>query len=135
MAIEKIEGAPKVEWTTSTLIQLGVSGALVLLSFLFGWLAFSNWRFKSNLVEGYQEYDRGRADAAIKPLETSLSWRKDHTGARELLAKILCDKGKLDEARKHYGILVQQGYGVPQVHVGLGVITLKEVEALDKPKL
>jgi tetratricopeptide (TPR) repeat protein len=134
MAIEKIEGAPKVEWTTATLAQLGVSILLVLLSFLFFWLAFSNWRFKSNLVEGYQEYDRGRPDAARNPLEAALSWRKDHAGARELLAKILCDQGKLADARTHYGILVQQGYNVPQVHVGLGVLALKEVEALDQPK-
>lgn len=134
MAIEKIEGAPKVEWTTPTLIQLGVSIVLVLLSLLFGWLAFSNWRFKSNLVEGYQEYDRGRAKAAIKPLEAALSWRKDHTGARELLAKIQCDEGRLAEARKNYQILVAQNYRVPQVHVGLGVVALKEVEDLDQPK-
>ena len=134
MAIDRIEGKPKAEWTTSSLIQVGVSTVLVLLSVLFGWLAFSNWRFKTNLVEGYQEYDKGRAKAAVKPLEAALSWRKEHTGARELLAKILCDEGRLDDARKHYQILVAQGYTVPQVHVGLGVLALKEVEGLDKPK-
>lgn len=134
MAIEKIEGAPKVEWTAATLIQLGVTVVLVLLSALFGWLGFANWRFKSNLVEGYQEYDRGRASSAKGPLEAALSWRPNHTGARELLAKVLCDDGKLDEARKHYQRLLAQGHTVPQVHIGLGVIALKEVEALDKPK-
>jgi tetratricopeptide (TPR) repeat protein len=135
MAIEKIEGTPKVEWTPSTLIQLGVSIVLVLLSGLFGWLAFANWRFKANLVEGYQEYDRGRPSIAIKrPLEAALSWRPDHAGSRELLAKVLCDEGALDQARKHYQRLVAQGYNVPQVHIGLGVLALKEVEALDKPK-
>ncbi len=134
MAIEKVEGKPKAEWTKIALIQLGVSIVLVLLSFVFGWLAFANWRFKTNLVEGYQEYDRGRARAAVKPLEAALSWRKEHTGARELLAKILCDEGKLADARKHYEVLVAQGYNVPQVHVGLGVLALKEVDGLDKPK-
>ena len=134
MAIEKIEGAPKVEWTAATLIQLGATLVLVLISGLFGWLAFSNWRFKSNLVEGYQEYDRGRPGTAKTALESALTWRPNHTGARELLAKLYCDEGKLDNARKHYQRLVAQGYNVPQVHVGLGVLALKEVEGLDKPK-
>src|SRR5215831_10048638 len=135
MAIEKIEGTPKIEWTTSTLIQLGVAIVLVLLSGLFGWLAFANWRFKVNLVEGYQEYDRGRPPVAIKrPLEAALSWRPSHTGARELLAKVLCDEGALEAARKHYKMLEMQGYKVPQVSIALGVLALKEVEPLNQPK-
>jgi tetratricopeptide (TPR) repeat protein len=134
MAIEKIEGTPKVEWTLPTLISLGVALVLVVASGLLGWFAFSNWRFKSSLVEGYQEYDRGHASSAKKLLETALSWRPTHTGARELLAKILCDEGKLAEARTQYQRLVAQGYNQPQVHIGLGVLALKEVEALEKPK-
>src|SRR5262245_550442 len=137
MAIEKIEGAPKVEWTPKTLIQLGVSIVLILLSGLFGWLAFSNWRFKVNLVDGYQEYDRGRPMVAVKePLEAALSWRPNNPGARELLAKVLCDQGgaSLEAARKHYKMLEMQGYKVPQVSIGLGVLALKEVESLDQPK-
>ena len=135
MAIEKIEGTPKVEWTPIVLIHLGVSVVLVLLSGLFGWLAFSNWRFKVNLVEGYQEYDRGRPPVAVKqPLEAALSWRPTHNGARELLAKVLCDEGALDAARKHYKMLEMQGYRVPQVAIGLGVLALKEVEPLTQPK-
>jgi hypothetical protein len=135
MAIEKSAGAaPKVEWTRSTIIQLAVAGLLVLLSFLFGWLAFANWRFKSNLTEGYELVDRGLPLAAKAPLEAALSWRKEHTGARELLAKLLCDEDKLDAARTQYQQLKAMGYVVPQVHVGLGVICLKEVEALDKPE-
>src|SRR5689334_21669158 len=106
MGIEKIEGTPKVEWTPLVLIHLGVATLLVLLSGLFGWLAFANWRFKVNLVEGYQEYDRGRPPVAVKqPLEAALSWRPAHNGARELLAKVLCDEGALDAARKHYKML------------------------------
>jgi tetratricopeptide (TPR) repeat protein len=135
MAIERIEGAPKVEWTASTLIQLGIAVVLIGLSGLFGWMGFSNWRFKVNLVEGYQENDRGRSKFAKQPLQDALSWRPKHTGARELLAKILCDEGKLDEAHKQYTLLSLEGYNVPQVHIGLGVIALKEVEALDKPKV
>src|SRR6185295_18698998 len=134
MAIEKIEGAPKVEWTAPTLISLGVSLVLVIVSLLLGWFGFSNWRFKSNLVECYQEYDRGHPPAAKKLLEGALSWRPNHTGARELLAKILCDEGKISEAFTQYQRLVAQGYAKPQVHVGLGVLALKEVETLDKPK-
>src|SRR5438105_3776094 len=102
MAIEKIEGTPKVEWTAPTLISLGVSLALVILSALLGWFAFSNWRFKASLVDGYQEYDRGHPAAAKELLETALSWRPTHTGARELYAKILCDEGRQSEARQQY---------------------------------
>jgi tetratricopeptide (TPR) repeat protein len=134
MAIEKIEGTPKVEWTAPTLMSLGVSLVLVIASGLFGWFAFSNWRFKSNLVEGYQEYDRGHPAAAKKLLENALSWRPNHTGARELLAKILCDESKLSDARMHYQRLLAQGYTKPQVYIGMGVIGLKEVEGSDKPK-
>ena len=135
MAIEKVEGKPKVEWTPTTLINLGVSVVLILLSGLFGWLAFANWRFKVNLVEGYQEYDRGRPSVAVKqPLETALSWRPNHTGARELLAKVLCDEGALEAARKHYNMLELQNYKVPQVSVALGVLSLKEAETRTNPK-
>jgi len=134
MAIEKTPGAPKVEWTTSAMVSLGVAVLLVVLSLLLGWFALSNWRFKSNLLEGYQEYDRGHAANARKFMESALSWRPSHTGARQLLAKLLCDEGKLSDARTQYDRLVGQGYTAPQVYVGLGVLTLKEVETLDKPK-
>lgn len=134
MAIEKPPDAPKMEWTPTVFIQLGVGVVLLLLSILFSWLAFSNWRFKSNLVEGYQEYDRGRPASARGPLEAALSWRQDHTGARELLAKLLCDEDKLDAAEMQYQRLKAQGYNVPQVNVGLGIIALKKVEAVEKPK-
>jgi len=135
VAIEKMPGAaPKVEWTLATILQLAAAGVLVLLSLLLCWLAFANWRFKSNLVEGYQEYDRGRPATARTALEAASSWRPLHTGCRELLAKLLCDEDKLDEARKKYQALKAQGHTVPQVNIGLGVITLKEVEAQDNPK-
>ena len=115
MAIEKIKGTPKVEWTVSTLINLGVTVILVVLSGVLGWMAFANWRFKSSLVDGYQEYDRGRATAAKSSLEAALSWRPKNVGARELLAKILCDEGNLDGARKQYNILKAQGQTTPQI--------------------
>ena len=70
MATEKPRGAPKVEWTAAVLMQLGGAGVLAILSILFCWLAFSNWRFKSNLVEGYQEVARGRPSSA-KPAPPS----------------------------------------------------------------
>lgn len=134
MAIEKMPEKPKVEWTLPTILQLAGSVVLVGLSILFCWLAFANWRFKANLVEAYQEYDRGRPTAAKAPLEAALSWRPEHTGARELLAKLLCDEGKLDEARKQYQRLKAQGHDVPQVNVGLGVISLKEAQSLTQPR-
>lgn len=134
MAIEKAPVAPKMEWTPAVIGQIAAAGVLVLLSFLFFWLSFANWRFKSNLVEGYREYDRGRPAAAKAPLENALSWQPEHAGARELLAKLLCDEDKLDAAEMQYQRLKAQGHKVPQVHVGLGVIALKKVEPLDKPK-
>lgn len=134
MATEKPTGAPKLEWTPVVIGQMAGAGVLAVLSILFAWLAFANWRFKSNLVEGYQEYDRGRPAAAKPALEAALSWREDHAGARELLAKLLCDEDKLDAAELQYQRLKAQGHAVPQVHVGLGVIALKRVEGLDKPK-
>jgi hypothetical protein len=134
MAIEKPPAAPKMEWTPAVIIQLAVAGVLVLLSFLFCWLAFANWRFKTNLVEGYQEYDRGRPQSAKAPIEAALSWRPDHTGARELLAKLLCDEDRLSDAELQYQRLKQQGYNVPQVNVGLGVIALRRVDPADDAK-
>ncbi|HVR86499.1 MAG TPA: hypothetical protein VMU54_19405 [Planctomycetota bacterium] len=134
MAIERPPDAPKMEWTPVVIVQLAAAALLVLLSCLFCWLAFANWRFKSNLVEGYQEYDRGRPSSAKGPLEAALSWRQDDTGARELLAKLLCDEDRLDAAEMQYQRLKAQGYSVPQVNVGLGVIALKKVEAVEKPK-
>jgi tetratricopeptide (TPR) repeat protein len=134
MAIEKTAGAPKVEWTTASLLSLGIALVLVLLSLLLGWFGFSNWRFKSNLLEGYQEYDRGHAANARKLMEAALSWRPQHSGARGLLAKLLCDEGKLAEARTQYQKLADLGYKGPEVYIGRGVLALKEVETLDKPK-
>jgi tetratricopeptide (TPR) repeat protein len=134
MAIEKTGSAPKAEWTTTALVSVGIALLLVILALVLGWFGFSNWRFKSNLLEGYQEYDRGHAAIARKSIEAALSWRPNHTGARQLLAKLLCDEGKLSEARAQYERLVTQGYAAPQVQIGLGVLALKEVETLDKPK-
>jgi tetratricopeptide (TPR) repeat protein len=134
MAIEKIQGAPKVEWTRTTLLQLAGAGGLTVLSLLLVWFAFSNWRFKENVTEGYQAYDRGRPKAAKGALESALGWRPKDAGSRELLAKILCDEGKLDEALKHYAFLAGSGFTGPQVHIGMGVISLKEAQALDAPK-
>jgi tetratricopeptide (TPR) repeat protein len=135
VAIEKLPAAaPKMEWTRAVIIQLSVSALLVLLSILFCWLAFANWRYKSNVVEGYQEYDRGRPLSAKAPIEAALSWRPEERGPRELLAKLLCDEDKLDAAELQYQRLKAQGDNSPQVNVGLGVIALKKVEPIDKPK-
>src|SRR6185436_18619503 len=145
MAIEKIEGTPKVEWTPKVLIQLGIAIVLVLLSGLFGWLAFSNWRFKVNLVEGYQEYDRGRPPVAVKqPLEAALSWRPSHNGARELLAKVLCVlalkevepltqpkqiEALVNEAAGYF----KQAPGVPEAEIGIGHCDLVLARKLNNP--
>ena len=133
MAIEKVKKA-KIEISMPAVIQLGVAAALAVLSIVFGYMAFVRWRFKVNLVSGYEYYDANEVENARKSLEAALSWREEHTGARELLAKLQCDLKQLDGAEAHYNRLLDQGYSVPQVHAGLGVVFLKKADAATDPQ-
>ena len=109
---------------------------LVLLSLLFGWLAFANWRFKANLVEGYQEYDRGRAQAAINAARGGAVVAQGPHGRPRAARQ---DPLRRGQARRQRASTTRswssRATRLRQVRVGLGVLALKEVEALDKPKL
>ncbi len=120
-----------MEFTPTTLILLGVAAGLVVISLIIGFLAFRQWRFKANLLEGYTNYDMNRVQSAKPALEAVLSWKKDHPGARELLAKICCDQGRLDDAERHYRELISQGHDRANVRAGLGVVYLKKANKVE----
>jgi tetratricopeptide (TPR) repeat protein len=127
MAIDKIR-KKKIEISPLATIQFGISSVLVVLSLVFGYLAFVKWRFKVNLVSGYESFDTNELEAARNNLKTALSWKPDHRGARELLAKIQCDTNQLDESLANYSRLLELGYAEPQVHAGLGAVFLKKAD-------
>jgi hypothetical protein len=133
MAIDK-PGMPKAEWTPTALIFFGVSGVLALAGLLLGWLAFGNWRYRSDLRSGLRQYAEGRGGAARGDLKSALARRPGDVASRELLAKLACDAGELDEAERHYRALRAQGHASPTVAVGLGVVALKQAMRLQDPK-
>lgn len=130
MAIEKIRKM-KLEISPAAALQLAVSAGVILLSLVLGYLALVRWRLKVNLLSGYESYAAGDLENARKRMEAALSWKPDHTGARELLAKIQCDINLLNEAEANYQQLIGQGYAPPQVRVGLGVVYLKRADKAD----
>src|SRR5687767_1036656 len=124
MAIEKIE-KKRVEFTGASVAQLAVSAALVVVALLMGYFAFANWRFKSGLSEGYRMYAVGNVGQASPALREALSWRPEHPGALELLAKIETEAGSFDSAESRYLKLRQLGHDAAPVRVGLGVVHLR----------
>lgn len=133
MAIERVEKA-RTEFTPVTLALLGVAAALTLVSMAVIYLAFGNWRFKTELTDGYEAYDRGIPGRAATALKDALSWRPTHRGARELLAKIAVESGNLDEAQAHYEKLQKLGHDSARVRVGLGVIALRKADGAEDLK-
>jgi hypothetical protein len=127
MAIEKIKKS-KLEISPLATIQFAVSSVLVILSLIFGYLAFVKWRFKDNLVSGYVSYDSNELENANSYLKAALDWKPDHRGARELLAKLQCDTNKFDESQANYEMLISQGHSELQIHAGLGVVYLKKAD-------
>jgi tetratricopeptide (TPR) repeat protein len=133
MAIEKVE-SKKTEWTKPTLLQLGVAGGIAAVSLVVAYFAFVNWRFKANLVSGYELYDQGQITGAQQDLEAAVGWKPSQPGARELLAKIYCDTGKLDKAEEQYKVLIAQGVSEPEVRASLGVVYLKKADRAKESK-
>lgn len=126
MAIEKVK-TRKVEFTPLTIAQLAVAGGVVVVSLVFGYMAFVKWRFKDNLIGAYRTYHIGLPNA--KPyLQAAIDWNPEHPGPRELLAKILCDEDKLDEALEQYEEVLRLQPGAPQIHAGIGVVYLKKAD-------
>ncbi|HEX7901365.1 MAG TPA: tetratricopeptide repeat protein [Planctomycetota bacterium] len=134
MAIEKIE-KKKVEFTRASVAQLGVSAALVIGSLVMGYLSFANWRFKSSLSEAYRAYDVGNVGQAAPLLRDALSWRPEHPGARQLLAKIETEAGSFDQAESHYQKLRAQNQNDAPVRIGLGVLHLRRAERAEDEKV
>ncbi len=132
MAIPKIR-ARKLEISTRGLIQLGTAAALVIVSLVFGWLAFSKWRFKVNVVSGFASYATNELAAARRDLGSALWWKSDHAGARLLLAKMLLEEDKLDAAELHYQKLLEQNFDQPPVHVGMGQVHLRRADGAARP--
>ncbi len=137
MAIEKIKKT-KIEISKAAAVQMAISAALAVLSIILGYMAFVKWRFKANLVSGYESYDSNDLEGGRKGMEAALSWRPDHVGARELLAKIYCDTNVLDRAEENYNRILAQGADRPEIFVGLGVLYVKKAdkaEAKEVPQL
>jgi len=130
MAIEKVRKT-KLEISPAAALQLGISAGLVVLSLILGYFALVRWRLKENLLSGYASYGAGDLENARKRMEAALSWKPDHAGARELLAKIQCDVNLLDEAEANYRRLLEQGYTFPRIRAGLGVVYLKRADKAD----
>lgn len=133
MAIEKVE-KKRVEFTGASMAQLGVSGALLIVSLLMGYFAFANWRFKASLSEGYRAYDVGNYGQAAPALRDALGWRPEHPGARELLAKVETEAGSIDAAEAHYLKLRALGHNTAPVRIGLGVLHLRRAERAEDEK-
>ncbi len=129
MAIDKVEGGKKFEWTPQVMIQLGAAGVLVILSLLFGYLAFARWRFKVNLMDGFRAHD-SRATEQRKPLLAAHDWDPEHPGALQVLAKVECESGRLAEAERAYQKL---GTDRASVRAGLGVVHLRKALAATDP--
>jgi hypothetical protein len=129
MAIPKVK-SKSVEWSTQSLVQLGVAGALVLLSLLMGYFAIARFQLKRNLVEGLRAMDSHDEGNAIPALQSAVGWKPSHGGARLALAKMLVDAGTFDEAATHYQQLLTNPDFVEKglAQVGLGVIALKRAE-------
>lgn len=136
MAIDKIEGGKKFEWSRIVLTQLGSAAVLLILSLVFGWLAFSRWRFKENLVEGYRAHDSRNFGRAKPLLADAGKWDPEHPGPPQYLAKIACEAGETSTAESTYQKLLASGYSRPHVRVGLGVVHLKKaLAASDKAEI
>lgn len=127
MAIEKVKKT-KIEISPLATLQFAVAGVLLVLSLVLGYLAFVKWRFKVNLVSGYESFDSNELESAKSSLKAALDWKPDHRGARELLAKLQCDSNMFEESEANYEKLLAQGHAEPQVHAGLGVVYLKKAD-------
>src|ERR1043166_5415861 len=135
MAIDKVE-KKTYEFSKPAVIQLAVAAGLVILSIPVGWFAFSNWRFKSALTAGYQLYESNQVGQAKNELESAVSWKSDHIGARQVLAKILCDAGanQLPAAEEQLKRVQSLGGDSPDVRVAMGGVYLKRAEAANAKK-
>lgn len=136
MAIEKVEKSQKVELTKEALFSFIGAGVAAVLALLFGWFAFSNWKAKTALVDGFQAYESNRLGEAKRALQDAASWKPEHVGVKQVLAKIACDAGgsELSVAEDNYKKIRALGVDGSTEKVGMGVLWLKRAEKATAPK-
>jgi tetratricopeptide (TPR) repeat protein len=113
-------------WSLQSLIELGVSGLLVILGLVFLFLGVQDYRLRSASVAAFEAYDRNDPGKVEGFCRDALSVDEMYHPARQLLAKILLEQETpdLEAAEKEYRHLLDGGYSGTNAHVGLGVISL-----------
>ena len=129
MAIAKVK-TKSVEWSSQSITQLAVAGALVLLSLLFIWLGITRFMLKRNMVAGLQAMDRGMQGAVDGYLSAAVSWKPTHHPARLALAKHYVDTMNEAGAEDMYRQLLEAPDFTqkPLATCGLGALYLKKAE-------
>lgn len=123
MAIPKLK-TKKVELTPLALAQGGAAVVLGVLALVLLASGVSRFRKRRSIEAALHLHDSGRKSAAIEECRSALARDEDYHPARQLLAKILTEEGKLAEAEKEYQALLERGFNGPHVHVGLGIVHL-----------
>jgi hypothetical protein len=130
MAIDKVE-KKTYEFSKGAILQLGLAAFLFVLAILLGWFAYANWSFKSSLVSGFEAFQRNPTPTeARNELTKAISWKPDHVGARQVLAKIACDAGGGELSNAEDQLKKIRGFGsdTADIKVAMGVVYLKKAE-------
>ena len=125
----KTDKGRQFKLTPMSMIQLGAAVVCILVALVLVYVSFMRWRLKVNVVDGFRAYATNEISASKAALQNALKWDSNHTGSRELLAKILADNNDLKGAKRHYDTLLKQGYTRPQIYAALGVLWLKWADA------
>ncbi len=128
MAIEKIEGGKKTEWTSQSRIFTMVAGGLALISLVFLYLAVSKYLLKSNYLAAMAAADGGRR-ADVKPaVDSALAWGSSHVEARELLARTLVESRQYGAALAEYEKLIAGPEKRASALAGKGIVLLRQAD-------
>jgi hypothetical protein len=114
--------------TAASLAQYGAAAVLTAVAAVVGYASFAAWRFRSAVEEACRQHDAGNWGAVRPVAEEALRWRPDFSGARLLLAKMLCASGDFEAARREYERLRSEGYVPAPVRLGLGAVYLRLAE-------
>ncbi len=114
------------KWSRQSLIEIGVAGLLLILGAVFLFLGVQDYRLRSSSISAFEAYDQNDPGKVAGFCQEALSIDEAYHPARQLLAKILLEQETpdLDAAEGEYRRLLERGYSGPDVHVGLGVISL-----------
>lgn len=118
----------RVVLTAASLGQYAAAAVLTIAAAWVGYQAFAAWRFRAAIEEAYRQHDAGLWGTVRASAEEALRWRPEFSGARLLLAKMMCVSGDLEGARREYERLRSEGYASPAVSIGLGVVYLRLAE-------